>query len=282
MITITPGQASLDDWRAIHAGAQVRIDPAAEGGIAASVATVESIVAKQDAVYGINTGFGKLASVRIAREDLTELQRNIVLSHAAGVGPPMARANVRLMMALKLASLSRGASGVRPATLDLLTAMLERGIFPVVPSQGSVGASGDLAPLAHMTAAMIGVGDVFVGGARVPAEAALKSVGLKPAVLGPKEGLALLNGTQFSTAEALAGLFAIERAFHAALVTGALSVDAAKGSDTPFDPRIHALRGHRGQIDVAAAFRDLTRSAPRTSSAIRACRTRIACAASRR
>jgi histidine ammonia-lyase len=195
--------------------------------------------------------------VRIAPDELGQLQRNIVLSHAAGVGPPMSSANVRLMLALKLASLARGASGVRPATLAFMQQMLDRGVLPVVPKQGSVGASGDLAPLAHMTAVMLGVGEALLDGARIPAEAALARANLTPLVLGPKEGLALLNGTQFSTAEALSGLFAIERVFQAALVTGALATDAAKGSDTPFDPRIHALRGHRGQIEVAAALRTL-------------------------
>ena len=188
-----------------------------------------------------------------------------MLSHAAGVGEPMRPANVRLMMALKLASLGRGASGVRVRTVEMLEAMLARDVIPVIPSQGSVGASGDLAPLAHMAAAMLGVGEAQFAGERMPAAAALARAGLAPLALGPKEGLALLNGTQFSTAEALAGLFAIERVFQAALVTGALATDAAKGSDTPFDPRIHALRGHRGQIEVAAALRALM-----AGSAIRA------------
>ena len=214
-------------------------------------------------VYGINTGFGKLASVHIAAGDLAALQRNIVLSHAAGVGEPTR--NVRLMMALKLASLGRGASGVRPGTVAMLEAMLARDVLPVIPSQGSVGASGDLAPLAHLAAAMIGIGEIEHAGERMPAAAALARASLTPLELGPKEGLALLNGTQFSTAEALAGLFAIERVFQAALATGALSTDAAKGSDTPFDERIHALRGHRGQIEVAAALRALM-----AGSAIRA------------
>jgi histidine ammonia-lyase len=169
----------------------------------------------------------------------------------------MAPATARLMMALKLASLARGASGVRPQTLALLEQMLARAVIPVVPGQGSVGASGDLAPLAHMAAGMLGVGEAWFDGERMPADAALARAGLAPAELGPKEGLALLNGTQFSTAEALAGLFAMESVFRAALITGALATDAAKGSDTPFDARIHALRGHRGQIEVAAALRAL-------------------------
>jgi histidine ammonia-lyase len=257
MIVLKPGRMRLTDWRAIAAGAAVTLDPVAMPAVAASAAAVEAIVAAGAPVYGINTGFGKLANIRIAPDELGQLQRNIVLSHAAGVGAPMAQAKVRLMMALKLASLGRGASGVRPETLMFMQAMLDRDVLPVVPRQGSVGASGDLAPLAHMTAAMIGVGEVYLGDERLPANAALARAGLAPLVLGPKEGLALLNGTQFSTAEALSALFAIERVFQAALITGALATDAAKGSDTPFDPRIHALRGHRGQIEVADALREL-------------------------
>jgi histidine ammonia-lyase len=250
MITLKPGRATLADWRAVAHGAGVRLDPAALPAVEASARTV-------DAIYGINTGFGKLASVHIGSDDLVTLQRNIVLSHAAGVGEPMRAPNVRLMMALKLASLGHGASGVRPHTLAMLETMLERDIVPVIPSQGSVGTSGDLAPLAHLAGAMLGIGEAQFAGDTMPADAALDRAGLAPLVLGPKEGLALLNGTQFSTAEALASLFTIERVFHAALITGALATDAAKGSDTPFDARIHALRGHRGQIEVAVALRAL-------------------------
>ncbi len=264
-ILLKPGATTLTGWRAIYRGAALTLDPACRPGIAASAAAVERIVAVGNPVYGINTGFGKLASVRIAADDLATLQRNIVLSHAAGVGEPAAPAIVRLMMALKLASLAQGASGIRPATLELLEAMLAGGVIPVVPSQGSVGASGDLAPLAHMTAAMLGVGQADTPNGRVPAGEALAAAGLAPVVLGAKEGLALLNGTQFSTAHALAALFEAERLFQAALVTGALATDAARGSDAPFDPRIHALRQHRGQIESAAALRALM-----AGSAIRA------------
>src|ERR1700736_4890946 len=256
-ITLTPGRTTLADWRAVVDGAAVRLDRAATPAIAASARAIDAIIAKGEPVYGINTGFGKLASVHIAADDLAALQRNIVLSHAAGVGEPTRPATVRLMMALKLASLGRGFSGVQLRTVEMLEAMLAREAIPVIPSQGSVAASGDLAPLAHMTAAMLGVGEVELAGARMPAEAAIARAGLAPLVLGAKEGLALLNGTQFSTAQALAGLLAIEGVFQAALVTGALSTDAAKGSDTPFDTRIHAIRGHRGQIEVAAALRAL-------------------------
>jgi histidine ammonia-lyase len=254
---LIPGAVPYADWRAIYNGARPRLDPSAYSAIADSAAAVGRILAKGKPVYGINTGFGKLASVRIETGDLAVLQRNIVLSHAAGVGEPMPAPVARLMMALKLASLARGASGVATGTVALLEAMLARGLTPVVPAQGSVGASGDLAPLAHMTAAMIGVGEMFVDGMRIPAAQALDGAGLLPLVLGPKEGLALLNGTQFSTAYALGGLFDAERLYRAALVTGILSTEAAKGSDAPFDPRIHALRGHAGQIETAEALRGL-------------------------
>ena len=257
MITLFPGGTPLAAWRAIYRGAAVALDGAAQAGIAEGAAAVGAILARGAPAYGINTGFGKLAHVRIGADDLATLQRNIVLSHAAGVGAPMPVPVARLMLALKLASLAQGASGVQPGTVALLEAMLARELVPVVPDQGSVGASGDLAPLAHAAAAMIGVGEVFVDGARVPAAIALDAAGLRPAALGPKEGLALLNGTQFSTAYALAGLFEAETLWRTGLVTGALATDAARGSDTPFDPRIHALRRHRGQIDAAAALRAL-------------------------
>lgn len=253
-VTLRPGQVPLADWRAIYRGAAVRLDPAADACVIAAAAAIDRILARGIPIYGINTGFGKLASVRIADEDLGTLQRNIVLSHAAGVGDPMPVAIARLMMALKLASLAQGASGVRPETVALLGAMLAAGLTPLIPAQGSVGASGDLAPLSHMASAMIGVGEIIIGTDIVPAADALARAGLTPLTLGPKEGLALLNGTQFSCAYALAGLFEAERLFQSALVTGALSTEAAKGSDTPFDPRIHALRRHVGQAEVADAL----------------------------
>ncbi|MBK7284031.1 MAG: histidine ammonia-lyase [Sphingomonadales bacterium] len=256
-VVTMPGNVPLSDWRAIYRGASPVLDPSCRAGIAASADAVSRILAKQVPVYGINTGFGKLATVKIDDNDLEVLQRNIVLSHAAGVGDAMPVPVARLMMALKLTSLAQGASGVRPETVALLEAMLRKGLTPVIPAQGSVGASGDLAPLAHLAATMIGTGAIIVGGRELPATVALTEAGLSPLTLGPKEGLALLNGTQFSCAYALAGLFEAERLFQSALVTGALSTEAAKGSDTPFDPRIHALRRHRGQIETAAALRQL-------------------------
>ena len=257
MINITPGHVALEVFREIFRGAPARLDPECWAKVEASAAAVARILNRGEPVYGVNTGFGKLASVRIAAGDLAQLQRNIVLSHAAGVGAATPTRIVRLMMALKLASLAQGASGVRRPTLELLEAMLAKGVIPVVPSQGSVGASGDLAPLSHMTLTMIGEGEAEFAGERMTSRQALARAGLAPVELGPKEGLALLNGTQFSAAWALAALFDTDRLFQSALVVGALSTDAARGSDAPFDPRIHALRGHRGQIETAAALRDL-------------------------
>jgi histidine ammonia-lyase len=265
MTAIRPGNTTLADWRAIYRGDGCALDPAARPAVERSAEAVAAIVARGEPVYGINTGFGRLSTVRVADADLAALQRNLVLSHAAGVGEPVPVPVARLMMALKLAGLGQGASGVRPETLDRLGALLDRGLTPVIPSQGSVGASGDLAPLAHMTATLIGVGHFIADGRTIPAAEALASAGLAPLALGPKEGLALLNGTQFSTSFALAAVFEAEVAFRSALVTGALSTDAARGSDAPFDPRIHQLRRHRGQVAVADALRNLM-----AGSAIRA------------
>lgn len=254
---LKPGAMTLADWRAIYRGSPVEADRSCKGGVDRSAQTVKALVASGRAVYGVNTGFGKLAQSRIVDAELAELQKRLVLSHAAGVGEPMPQPIVRLMLALKMASLGRGVSGVRWKVIEALETLLKRDCLPVIPSQGSVGASGDLAPLAQLAAVLIGVGEVWLEGDRMRAGMALNKIGLKPLELGPKEGLALLNGTQFSTAYALAGLFEAERAFQSALVTGAMSVDAAKGSLAPFDLRIHEARGHQGQIDSAAAYRDL-------------------------
>jgi histidine ammonia-lyase len=264
-IVLKPGEVSLAQWRAVYHGEPASLDKGSAQRIAQGAAAVQRILRKDIPIYGINTGFGRLAQVRIEREDLAALQRNIVLSHCAGVGEPLPVAIARLMIALKLASLAQGASGVRLETTALLGALLTSGITPLIPSQGSVGASGDLAPLSHMAAALIGVGDVIYQGEQLPASTALAQAGLEPITLGPKEGLALLNGTQFSTACALAALFEVETLFQSALVTGALATEAAKGSDTPFDSRIHELRRHRGQMETAAALRALM-----AGSAIRA------------
>jgi histidine ammonia-lyase len=239
--------------------------PEARTRVEAGARAVADLIAGGGAIYGVNTGFGKLASRRIGDADLERLQINLVRSHAAGTGEPLPRPVVRLTMVLKAASLAAGHSGIRPATLDLLLAMIGRDLVPAVPRQGSVGASGDLAPLAHLSLVLIGEGEADYEGKRLPGGEALKAVSLAPVRLGPKEGLALLNGTQVSTALALHGLVEARRNLAAALVAGAMSTDALKGSDAPFDARIHRLRPHPGQARVAAALRNLM-----AGSAIRA------------
>jgi histidine ammonia-lyase len=255
-LVLTPGAATLAQLERVwRDGLAVRLDPAARPAMAASAERIAQAAAGDAPVYGVNTGFGKLASVRIAPEDTATLQRNLILSHCCGVGEPIEEATARLVMALKLLSLGRGASGVRLETVDLLEAMLARGVTPVIPAQGSVGASGDLAPLAHMAAAMIGEGRATYRGVAMSGGAALAAAGLKPVTLGAKEGLALINGTQVSTAFALAGLFDAMVAARAALVVSALSTDAIMGSTAPLLDEIHQLRGHRGQIVAARVIR---------------------------
>ena len=248
---------SIGDLRRLHEGATLALNPGALHAIVRSAETIAQIVSTGRTVYGVNTGFGLLAQTSIPGSQLAELQRRLVLSHSTGVGPLLPDAIVRLVMGLKVVSLARGYSGVRPVVIEQIMAFLDSDLMPCIPCKGSVGASGDLAPLAHMSAALIGEGDVRLGGVQMPAAEGLLRCGLQPLVLGPKEGLALLNGTQVSTALALAALFRTERVFAAAVVAGALSVDAAKGSDTPFDPRIHAARGQPGQIAAASAYRRL-------------------------
>jgi histidine ammonia-lyase len=257
-LTLTPGALTLEQLQAIHAGLiPLAIDAAARPGILASAAVVQTAAAGDAPVYGVNTGFGKLANQRISAADLALLQLNLIRSHSVGVGAPLAPEVVRLMLALKAASLARGHSGVREVVIDTLVAVHNAGLVPYVPAQGSVGASGDLAPLSHMTLALLGEGEMLHDGHRVPAGPLLAAHGIAPLVLQAKEGLALINGTQTSTALALHGLFAFEPVLESALVIGALTVDAARGSDGPFDPRIHALRGQPGQIDVAQYYRSL-------------------------
>lgn len=255
---IHPGHMTLAQMAAVHAGGVVPpIDPAARAAVEAAAAKVADAARGQAAVYGVNTGFGKLASRKIAPEDTATLQRNLILSHCCGLGDPLEVPLVRLMLMLKAASLARGASGVRWEVIALIEAMLACDVLPVIPQQGSVGASGDLAPLAHMAAVMIGAGEAIHHGQRMPGAEALAAAGLRPVVLGPKEGLALINGTQFSTAAALGGLFDAWRNLEGAVVTACLSTDAIMGSDAPLLAGIHALRGHAGQIAVAAAMRGL-------------------------
>jgi histidine ammonia-lyase len=258
MLTLTPGTTPLavleDLWRT---GAPARLDPACKSGVAAAAALVARAAAGTAAVYGINTGFGKLANVKIATQDTETLQRNLILSHCCGVGEALDVPTTRLMMALKLLSLGRGASGVRWDVIALIEGMLLQGLTPVIPVQGSVGASGDLAPLAHMAAVMIGAGEAVYRGDKLDGATALARAGLQPVVLGPKEGLALINGTQFSTACALTGLWGAQDAARAAVVTSCLTIDAAMASTAPLTAAIHDLRGQPGQIVVASAMRAL-------------------------
>ena len=255
---LTPGQLNLAQLRRIaREPVTLRLDPASHAAIDGGAKAVADIAAEGAPAYGINTGFGRLASTHIPHDQLELLQRNLVLSHAVGIGEPMSAPVVRLLIALKLSSLGRGHSGIRREVMDALVALFNADVLPVIPIKGSVGASGDLAPLAHLSAVLLGIGEVHVRGERMSAAAGLAMAGLAPLTLQAKEGLALLNGTQASTALALYNLFAIEDLFRTALVSGALSVDAAAGSVKPFDARIHALRGHRGQIDAAAAYRAL-------------------------
>ena len=236
---------------------RVELGPEAQRRIAESRELIEDVVAHGDTVYGVNTGFGQLASVRIGDDELAELQENLVRSHAVGVGVDLDDETVRLIMLMKVIALAEGFSGVRLELVDTLCALINNEIYPRIPSRGSVGASGDLAPLAHMAGALLGFGEVRVRGSLVPASAALRDAGIEPVRLAPKEGLALLNGTQVSTALALAAVFRTENILSAALMAGAMSSDAIKGSDTPFDRRVQSVRGHGGQIAVAAVLRDL-------------------------
>ncbi|WP_426174465.1 histidine ammonia-lyase [Massilia sp. TWR1-2-2] len=264
--TLIPGVMTLADLRAVWtSSAPVVLADSAWPAIEASAAAVRAIVAKGDAAYGINTGFGILARQRIPDQQLEQLQRNLILSHSVGTGALLSDAVVRLVMLMKIGSLARGYSGVRPVIVETLVALYNAGIMPAIPAKGSVGASGDLAPLAHMTLAMLGVGQVRVNGELLDATEALAAAGIAPVVLAAKEGLALINGTQVSTALALHGLFMAERLLEAAIVAGSLSLDAAKGSDAPFDARVHAVRGQPGQIATAAIYRELM-----AGSAIRA------------
>ncbi len=255
-ILFRSGSLSAADVRAFkHAGRPLVLDASARAAVDRAAAVVAAIALRDESVYGVNTGFGKLAQRRIPPEQLAQLQTNLVVSHACGVGPPLPPAIVRLVLALKINSLARGYSGIRWSVLEMLAACLERDLLPVIPAKGSVGASGDLAPLAHLAATLIGVGDATLAGERMPAAVALERAGLAPLELHAKEGLALLNGTQVSTALAIDALLDAEDVFAASVVAGALTVEAALGSVQPFDERIHAIRGHREQRDVAAALR---------------------------
>lgn len=265
-LMLKPGAMTLAELRSVwNAAVPLSLAPEADAVIEASAAAVRAIVAKGDAAYGINTGFGLLARTRIPDDKLEQLQRNLILSHSVGTGELMSDAVCRLILLMKIGSLARGYSGVRPLIVDTLIKLYNAGIMPAIPAKGSVGASGDLAPLSHMTLAMLGVGQVRVNGVLTDAREALQAAGIEPVVLAAKEGLALINGTQVSTALALHGLFMAERLLEAGMVAGALSLDAAKGSDSPFDARVHEVRGQPGQIAAASIYRQLV-----SDSAIRA------------
>ncbi|MDF2152354.1 histidine ammonia-lyase [Vibrio sp. CAU 1672] len=257
-LLLKPGHISLHELRQVsRSPVNLTLDPEATPAIEESTQVVNRVIAEDRTVYGINTGFGLLANTRIAPEDLETLQKSIVLSHAAGIGKFMADETVRLMMVLKINSLARGFSGIRLRVINMLIDLVNAQVYPCVPQKGSVGASGDLAPLAHMSTVLLGEGQARHNGKIISGLEALKIAGLEPITLAPKEGLALLNGTQASTAFALEGLFIAEDLFASATVCGAMSVEAALGSRRPFDPRIHRVRGHRSQMDAALVYRHL-------------------------
>jgi len=257
-ISVTPGSLTLSSLEQIYRNeGWIEVDPSARVAVERAEEIVRKAAAGDQPVYGVNTGFGKLASTRIDASDTATLQRNLILSHCCGVGEPLSPGVVRLVMALKINSLARGASGVRWAVIAQLSEMLRSNVLPVIPSQGSVGASGDLAPLAHMTAAMIGEGRVLSAGESIPSADALAKAGIELLELGPKEGLGMINGTQVSTALALAGLFDGMWTLQSALITGAMASDAMMASTAPFRDEIQQLRGHPGQIASAHALRAL-------------------------
>ncbi len=271
-LSIQPGQMTLAQLRAVvQAPVELVLEPCSHAAIKASADAVSRAIAQGRVVYGINTGFGLLANTRIAPEDLELLQRSIVLSHAAGIGALMSDASVRLMMTLKINSLARGYSGIRLEVIEALIQLVNAQVYPCVPQKGSVGASGDLAPLAHMSTVLLGEGEVLYRGERMPGAEGLRIAGLEAITLAPKEGLALLNGTQASTAFALEGLFAAEDLFAAGVVAGASAVEAALGSRRPFDARVHEVRGQRGQIDAARAYRHLLGEASQLGDSHQGC-----------
>jgi len=257
-LLVNGADVSLAELRKVwEARCEVQLGDKARVRVAAAQAKVDAVIAHGDQVYGVNTGFGQLAQVSISEDELAHLQGNLIRSHAVGVGEFLPDELVRLVMTMKVVALAQGYSGVRPKLIDAICDLINSGIYPCIPSKGSVGASGDLAPLAHMSGVLLGIGDARVDGMTIPAGEALATAGLQPLVLAPKEGLALLNGTQVSTALALAAAFRAEHVLAAAVTAGAMSADAIKGSDTPFDERIHEVRGHAGQIAVAALLRQL-------------------------
>jgi histidine ammonia-lyase len=264
---LIPGQLKLADVRELlHSRRKIELDAASHAAIDASAAVVQAVLDRKQTAYGVNTGFGSLAHTRIPDAQVADLQRRLVVSHAAGTGPLLSDEAVHLILLLKINALARGFSGIRRPVIEALVSLLNAQIYPCIPAKGSVGASGDLAPLAHMSATLLGLGEVRHQGKVLPAKEGLKLAGLKPVELAAKEGLALLNGTQASTALAAIGLFAADDVFAAAMVAGAMSTDACLGSDAPFDPRIHEVRGQLGQIEVAACLKGLMAGSPLRAS----------------
>ncbi|MAH05687.1 MAG: histidine ammonia-lyase [Alphaproteobacteria bacterium] len=258
ILNLTPGELSLEDLRRVYREpVKITLNAAAYDAIDGSTRVVDDVIKSGKTVYGINTGFGKLAKKRVSLEQLEKLQENLILSHCTGTGYTLYDEITRLIMVLKINALAQGFSGVRRELIDALITLLNKEIYPCIPAKGSVGASGDLAPLAHMSAVLLGYGQVRINGEIFDAAEGLKRAGLEPMALAPKEGLALINGTQVSAALALRGLFAAENCFVGGLIAGALSIDAAKGSAAPFVSGIHSVRRQQGQIDVAALYRDI-------------------------
>ena len=254
-LNLVPGTLTLQDIRRVkNEAVHIILDKAAYEKIKAANKTILDIVEKDQTVYGVNTGFGLLANTKIPKEDLEDLQRRIVLSHSAGMGDDISNASVRLMILLKINSLSLGYSGIRLEVIQFLCDLLKNEVYPCVPKKGSVGASGDLAPLAHMSAILLGYGYVSYKGERMTALEGLKKAGMTTIVLRAKEGLALLNGTQLSTTFSLEGLFYAEDLFAAAVVIGSMTTEAVLGSRSPFDARVHKIRGHKTQIDAASMY----------------------------
>ncbi|MGO4713015.1 histidine ammonia-lyase [Bradyrhizobium sp. 2TAF24] len=262
-VTIEPGHVPLSMWRRILRDAPtVRLTEGARAVVDACHAAILDLIGTGRPIYAVNTGFGKLAAVRIENDQLEKLQQNLIFSHSAGTGELLNDDLVRLILVMKATALAQGHSGVRWQVVEALLALANAGVYPCIPAKGSVGASGDLAPLSHMASALMGMGEVRYQGKVLPAAEGLRHAGLSPMTFGPKEGVALINGTQVSTALALSGLFAAEDALRAGLVTGALALEACRGNDTPFDARIQAVRRHRGQQDVAAIYRRLINASP--------------------
>lgn len=257
-LKITPRELTFAQLREVYDHAvNVELDDAAYAKIEQSHQAVKAIVARDESAYGINTGFGLLAKTRISDGELELLQHNLIASHSVGIGNRLPDGVVRLIILMKVSSLAQGFSGVRRIVVEGLLNLINHGIIPHIPEKGSVGASGDLAPLSHMTLTLLGEGLCYVEGQQLTAAEALSNAGLSPITLAAKEGLALINGTQVSTALSIRGYFHACDLLASATIVGSMSIDAAKGSDSPFDARIHDVRGHHGQIQIAAAHRTL-------------------------